>query len=171
MPTTGHRARTAPGGRKNIWALPEALELTPLIADLDKAFRVQPEKDLTRVRKWFDTDDWRLYRRKFLLFQEQCQWHLIHRDSEEQAAVFSGGKCDQFRYSWDFPVSRMRVMLEPILGIRSLLPLATQTTTTRCRRILNRDGKTIALVYFDVHETRESGARFRTVTLLSLIHI
>ncbi|MCL7488762.1 MAG: CHAD domain-containing protein [Desulfobulbaceae bacterium] len=165
MPTTGHRARTAPGGRRSIWSLPASLEVGPLIADLAKAFQVQPEKDLTRVRKWFDTHDWRLYRRKLLLFQEQCQWHLIHRDSEEQATAFSGGKCEQYRYSWDFPVSRMRVLLEPVLSIRSLLPLATLQTISRCRRILNRDGKTIALVYFDDHETRETGARFSTVTL------
>jgi CHAD domain-containing protein len=165
MPITGHSVRTAPGGRQKIWALPESLEIKPLVADLEKAFQVRLERNLTRVRKWFDTDDWRLYRSNLLLFQEHRKWHLMHRDSEEAVAVFSGRKCEMFRNSWDFPVSRMRSLLEPILSIRSVLPLITQESSTICVRILNKDRKTIALVYFDDHTTLESGAVFRSVTL------
>lgn len=165
MPITGHRARTAPGGAQKIWALPESLEIRPLLADLAKVFPVRPEKELVRVRKWFDTDDWRLYQRNLLLFLERRRWHLLRRDSDELLATFSGRKCEMFRFARDFPVSRMRTLLEPVLGIRSLQPLVTQESSTVCVRVLNRDRKTVALVYFDHHATRETGAVFRSVIL------
>lgn len=165
MPITGRKAGTAQGVRRKIWSLPQSLETNVLVADLEKVFQVRPEKDLARVRKWFDTDDWRLYRRNLLLFQERRQWHLMYQDSEELLAVFSGGKCEMFRNSNDFPVSRMRTLLEPILAIRAVQPLVTQDTSTVCRRILNNDRKTVALVYFEDHIIRETGAVFRSVIL------
>ncbi len=165
MPITGLSARTAPGGRQKIWSLPESLEIKPLLADLEKAFLVKSERNRTRVRKWFDTDDWRLYRRNLLLFQENRKWHLMHRDSEEVVAAFSAGKNEIFRNFWDLPVSRIRSKLEPILSIRSIMPLVTQASSTLCVRILNNDRKIIALVYFDEHTTRETGVVFRSITL------
>jgi len=150
---------------QKIWSLPESLDAKPLIADLKKAFQLQVEKDQTKIRKWFDSDDWRLYRRNLLLFQESRKWNLIHLDTEEVVADFSGERCEKFRYPWDFPVSRIRTLLEPMLSIRSVLPLVTIKSSTVPIRILNKDRKTIVLVFFDEHTTRETGSVFRTITL------
>ena len=150
---------------QKIWSLPESLDAKPLIADLKKAFQLRVEKDQAKIRKWFDSDDWRLYRRNLLLFQERRKWHLIQLNTVEVLATFSGEKCGTFRFSRDFPVSRIRTLLDPILSIRSLLPLVTIKSSTIPINILNKDRKTIALVYFEEHATQETGSVFRTITL------
>jgi len=165
MPTTGRKARVVPPSQQKVWALPESLDVKPLVADLQKIFQVRLEKGPVRVRKWFDTDDWRLYRRNLLLYQEQRKWYLVYRDTGDVIATFSGEKCEKFQYPWDFPVSRIRTLLEPILSIRSVLPLLTQESSTVSIRILNKDRKTISLIYLDDHITLETGSVFRSITL------
>lgn len=147
------------------WALPESLDVKPLISDLEKAFKIEPERSKSTVRKWFDSDDWRLYRRDLLLFYESSAWHLVQSVTGEEVATFTGKKCSAFRFAWDFPVSRMRALVEPVVSIRTLQPLITQVSSSSCVRILNRDRKTVALAYFDEHTVRETGAVFRSVTL------
>ena len=156
MPTTGRKARVVPPSQQKIWVLPESLDEKPLVADLQKIFQVRLEKAPVRVRKWFDTDDWRLYQRNLLLYQEQRKWYLVHRDTGDVIATFSGEKSEKFRYPWDFPVSRIRTLLEPILSIRSVLPLLTQESSTVPIRILNKDNKTISLIYLDDHTTLDT---------------
>lgn len=165
MPITGRKTRAVSPTRQKIWVVPESLEVKPLVADLKKSFQLRLEKDQAKVRKWFDTDDWRLYQRNLLLFQERRKWHLMYRDTEDLLAAFFSEKCEKFRYPWDFPDSRMRTLLEPILSIRSVLPLVTEEFSTLPIHILNKDRKTIAQVYFNDHTTRETGSVFRSITL------
>lgn len=165
MPITGRKTRAGSVTRQKIWAVPETLEVRRLVADLKNAFQVRLAKRQVRARKWFDTDDWRLYRRNLLLFLEHRKWHLVHLDTELLLATFSGEKCENFRYPWDFPVSRMKVLLEPIVSIRSVLPLVTQKSSTIPICILNQERKTIAQVCFADHTVRENGSVFQSITL------
>ena len=165
MPTTGHKARAAPGGKQVTWSVPESLETDALLADVTKTFKIRPEKGLAKTREWFDTDDWRLYRKNLLLYYESGHWNLVQRNSGKPVSSFSSKRSRGFRFSWDFPVSRMRSLLEPVISIRALLPLLTQNSTTLCYRFLNKDRKTIALLYFDDHTTFETLAEYRSVTL------
>ena len=165
MQITGHKARTSPGGSQTTWLLPDSLEIEPFLEELEKSFPVKAEKSQARSRIWYDTDDWSLYRKNLLLFVEHRTWHLIHRESGEVIATFSGKGCEKYRFAWDFPVSRLRSLLEPVVSIRSFLPLLSQETSTSCFRILNKDGKTVAFVYLDTHENQKAVDVFCSVTL------
>lgn len=165
MPTTGRNPNSA---LLKIWSLPESMDADPLLAGLEKKFRIPKGNESRRTRTWFDTDDWRLYGGRFFLFLESGQWRLVSRETGEAVAECAGEKCESFRFARDFPVSRMRTLLEPLLSIRSVQPLVSLESFTVDYPILNKRGKTVCRLRVDEHDARETGFRFRSVTLRGL---
>lgn len=165
MLTTEHRARSAPGGKEVAWVIPNSFDIEPFVRDLSVDYVLQPEQAMHRIREWYDTDDWRLYRNEQLLFFENGKWNLVQKDSGKPIATYTGTKTSRFRFAWNFPVSRLRSLLEPVITIRSLLPMLHQESFISCHRVLNKDSKTVALIYFDEHLIPETTTKFRTATL------
>ena len=90
MLTTGHKARQAPGGKQVTWSVPESLEIEELLHDLEKTFPIRREQKIVRIRKWHDTDDWRLYRNDFLMVHEGRKWNLLQCDTGKVMATHAG---------------------------------------------------------------------------------
>ena len=166
MPITGHSHRDVQRDRKTVWLLPAALEVDPLLADLGRAFSLSAEPPRRTVTTWFDTFDWRLYSRGILLYHDCTAWRLVNRDMEEEevAALDAPGRND-WGFCEEFPVSRLRSLLEPLLAERRLLRLFSKETITVGARILNRDGKTVAQVMVETHQIAGSAPAFSTILL------
>ncbi len=153
-------------GRKSIiWALPESLESRPLVSDICEVFSTAREDVQATTRAWFDTFDWRLYQRGLFLFHDNSTWHLFGRDSEDIEASLPYKDLRGPLFSWDFPASRIRSILEPVIEMRSLLQLVVYTSSTTCLRVLNSDRKTVARVYLEEHKIPGHNCVLRTVKL------
>jgi len=154
------------GTKSTIWVLPGSLEPEPLIADIGEVFATAPREAVrAATRTWFDTFDWRLYQRGLFLFHDKSEWHLFRRNSDGIAASLPQKGPHSPVFSRDFPASRIRSILEPVLEMRSLLPLVTHESSTTCLRILNNDRKTVARVFLEEHKIPEHNAVLRTVKL------
>ena len=155
--------------RKGIsWVLPESLEPAPLIDDIGQVFSTAREAVSPTTRTWFDTFDWRLYQRGLFLFHDKDNYHLFQRESVDITAFLPQKGLHSPVFSWDFPVSRIRSILEPVVEMRSLLPLVTYTSLTTCLRIMNRDHKTVARVFLEEHKIPQHDVVLRTVTLRNI---
>ncbi|MHB8810444.1 MAG: hypothetical protein ACYC9M_10580 [Desulfobulbaceae bacterium] len=146
MPITDHNHRDVQQNRRRVWLLPPGLEADPLLAGLGRAFSLATEPPRSTTSTWFDTFDWRLYSRGILLYHDRMAWRLVNRDMAEELAVLEAPAQDGWRFCHEFPVSRVRSLLEPLLAERRLLRLFSSETTTVGARILNGDGKTVAQV-------------------------
>jgi len=152
-------------GKYKIWYLPEAVELNPLVADIKAAFSTVIGPHQGKTVTWFDTFDWRLYRQRMLLQQDQTAWHLVRRDTGDEIASFLERQQPCPRFSSNFPPGRIKTILDPVLGVRALLPLVTLESSGVTIRILNKDEKTVAHVVLDEQKVQDSGPVFRTIAL------
>lgn len=165
MPIIGPRHRDVPQDRRTVWLLPASLETESLFADLGQDFAIAPEPLRRTVATWFDTFDWRLYSRDFLLFHDQTAWRLVNRHSAEEMASLDAQGRDGWRFCQEFPPSRVRSLLEPLLANRRLFRLFRNETTSVGRRILNSDNKTVALVTVETHRVEKSESTVPTLCL------
>jgi CHAD domain-containing protein len=107
-------------------------------------------------RTWFDTFDWRLHRAGFSLQRTERsrvagtgQLALTTGNDVLTVAVPPQAQTAvRVAYPLDrvVPVGSMRSLLEPVVEMRALLPVATQRFVVRSYRVLNDDDKTVARV-------------------------
>jgi CHAD domain-containing protein len=105
-------------------------------------------------RTWLDTFDWRLYRAGLTLEQSAARGGadlvLTGRDGEAIAAEhLPGGTLNCPCLLTGLPAGPLRERLEPVAGVRALLPVARAVSRVSELRALNGDAKTIARIAVD----------------------
>ena len=106
-------------------------------------------------RCWLDSFDWRLYRAGLTLEQETCAGQtrlvLTGRDGEVMATerVPDGSKLSWPGLLAVLPAGPLRELLDPVVGVRALFPVARAVSKVREQRALNGDDKTIARLAVD----------------------
>lgn len=107
-------------------------------------------------RTWLDTFDWRLYRAGLALEQtasrDTVDLTLTGRDGEVLAAerMEAGEPAPRWPAKLDgLPAGPLRELLEPVVDVRALSPVARATSRVSERRAVNADAKTIARLAVD----------------------
>ncbi len=137
-----------------------------LVADIGQAFTIEIEPQPAATVTWFDTFDWRLYRRRqVLLRRNKDAWYLLRRHSGEEVVSLQGQGLVGCSFSSDFPAGRLRTVLEPILGVRRLLSLVTLDSSGVLIRFLNQDEKVVAFLFLQEQMVPGADVVFRTVKL------
>jgi CHAD domain-containing protein len=131
-------------------------DLAVAVADgTGSSFSLLDDGPARRVRRtWLDTFDWRLYRAGLTLEElsagGRTQLILTGRDGEQLAAeqaVPVGGRRDVARWpalAAALPPGPLRELLDPVVGVRALLPVVRAASQVREQRVLNSDAKTVA---------------------------
>jgi CHAD domain-containing protein len=114
---------------------------------------------LHRVRRtWLDSFDWRLYRAGMSLEQVSTGGStvlvLTDRDGETLAAHPLPARGKPGAVSWPsllgaLPPGALRELLEPVIGVRALAPVARAVSEVTQRCVLNSDDKTVARIGVD----------------------
>ncbi len=155
-----------PEPKEKIWLLPESAAVNALVADIGPDFTVEVEPQPAGTVTWFDTFDWRLYRRRqVLLRRNKDSWYLLRRPAGEEIVSLQGQGLAGCSFSSDFPAGRLRTVLEPILGVRRLLPLVTLDSSGVLIRFLNRDEKVVAFLFLQEERVAGADVVFRTIKL------
>ncbi len=147
------------------WFLPETISPDALIKKLAKKVQVQiglqPKKTVT----YYDTFDWRLYRKKYLFDRTKHTWHLIQYDTGERIAIFKDADPSPRLFAHSFSNDPLKSIMKETLGGRRLLPLVTFDVQSQRVRILNADQKTVAHIEIATRTGPVNGEFFNTVTL------
>ena len=125
------------------WRIPEDLETPQLLTALEAVFTVESLPEYSAKVDYADTFDWRLFRQDYILHNHGSSWTLYHGDSCEVTLQQGGPQLTPPCFAADFPPGPLRDALEPLLGIRCLLPLAAVHLSGRQYRLLNQDEKTV----------------------------
>ncbi len=123
-------------------------------------FSLSANGPVRRVRRtWLDTFDWRLYRAGLALEQVAASGRtelvLTGRDGDRLAVAQVGSvNGSGHQAQWPallgaLPPGPLREMLEPVVGVRALTPVAKATSRVREQRVLNSDAKTVARLAID----------------------
>ena len=142
---------------------------------------VVAEQASTVRRTWFDTFDWRLHRAGFALQRTERSkatgpGRLTLTTDDDVLTVVTPPQPQtgaRVAYPIDHvvPDGAMRSLLEPVVEMRALLPVATQRFAVRSYRVLNDDDKTVARVVLEhpigARADEPSGMRSRVSVVAS----
>jgi len=126
------------------------------LAGAGTAFSWSADGPARTVRRlWLDTFDWRLYRAGLTLEQSGSRMpvNLILTGRDGSVIAVQQLTAGQ-RISWPallqaLPVGPLLEQLQPVVGVRALLPVARAVSRVEQQRVRNGDGKTIARVAQD----------------------
>jgi len=152
------------------WLLPDLLPTEELLTALTAEFGLNIAPKYEALAVYADSFDWRLYQQGYLLHCHGTCWTLCHSDGTEEAVEQNGPELHTSSSSRDFPPGRLRELLEPVLGIRCLLPLATVHLHSRQIHVLNRDKKTVARIVIETQQpaATDGERRYRLIRLLGV---
>jgi len=150
------------------WYMPDGLQVDALLSALAAEFGLDIAPEYAATVVYTDTFDWRLYQQGYLLHCHGQSWTLYHGDSGEVTVQQGGPELATSCFARDFPPGQLRELLEPLLGVRCLLPLATVSLSGRQIRLLNRDEKTVARIVVETQQPAGKGPAFRLVRLFGI---
>ena len=147
------------------WLIPDNVDTDQVLKALEAVFFIDPLPEYSAKVDYVDTYDWRLYRQDYILHNHSQSWTLYHGDSCEVTLQHGGPFLSPPCFAADFPPGRLREALEPILGIRCLLPLATVHLDGRQYRLLNQDEKTVVRLVIERQRPEGQEFNYRLVRL------
>jgi CHAD domain-containing protein len=127
--------------------LPDGLNEKQFIRQMADQFSIKKEPTVTQKFEIFDTFDWRLFNKSFVLYasvdslslRKLYKTDIIHSTRISSPPVFIA----------DFPAGELKEQLAPIIKMRALLRLVEVLSRSTPYRILNPDEKTVARLVFE----------------------
>lgn len=148
------------------WILPEGHDLSDLEKRFSHRFIVRPGSIKKRNRIWYDTFDWRLFRKKQRLTSDGTYWILEDFQGRQLATVKSPRK--SFRFSWQFPDSSLRQDLEKSLDVRALRQIGTEELESYSLDLCNHDEKIVTFLNMQQSTNKQNGKRRRIVHITEM---
>ncbi len=102
-----------------------------------------PLKPSASPGSYYDTFDWRLFKKGLALVREAEEYHLYSFSDGRELATHPAVGRVKAKFSRDFSPGPLRGRLEKIVEMRALLPLLTVRSTTRRFEMLNGDQKIV----------------------------
>ena len=125
-----------------------------LISELETKFLlVKDQTIMTNSLVFFDTFDWRLFKKSLLLYKSEPDL-CLQRISDNEI-LFCQPLPAWPRFIWDFPNGGLKEYLEPIIEMRALLKLTEANLDRAFYRILNDDEKTVVRLTYAVLESQD----------------
>ena len=131
------------------WLLPDDLHIDELLDSFKEKFSLEVSPEYSTKVKYADTFDWQLYGKNYLLHNHGEEWTLFQKDTGTVIVQQGGPSLTPPCFASDFPQGELRDIVRPILGIRTLLPLATVLLAAQEIRLLNSDEKTVVRVHLE----------------------
>ena len=113
----------------------------------DASYSTKEEQSVTERFTIYDTFDWRLYNNSLALYGSGS--HLVLHHLSENAMIERAHIPAQPVFIWDFPDSRLKELLSPIIKVRALLKRAEIVSHSTSYRVLNPDEKTVAQFVYE----------------------
>lgn len=158
---------------RDFW-LPEATEQAAISDSIRSALHCVEEAETETRSRYLDSFDWALYRAGAALLEQTTGQHreLAWLDLRNGGVIVARQPLENAPGFIDaLPPGPVRTLLEPLLGIRRLLPMASVGVRARTLRVLNDDDKTVVRILLEENSLvadatrprRELPARLRMI--------
>jgi len=135
--------------------LPNGYGERQLISQISDNYSIKKERPVFKSFTFYDTFDWRLFNKSFVLYESGNQ--LFLRKLFKHIIRNSINIISPPVFIWDFPDSKLKDQLEPIIKMRALLKLVEVQSRSLPYRILNQNEKTVVRLVYE--EIRPSGTK------------
>ncbi|TDI82311.1 MAG: CHAD domain-containing protein [Caldithrix sp.] len=114
-----------------------------LLREIQKNYAIQKQTPTSCRQTFFDTFDWRLFRKGLTLIVDEGQATLISLKSNTPMATAPWPQKKPPRFWWEWPEGNLKTRLRSLLEVRALLPVAKLQVKGDSYGILNKDEKTV----------------------------
>ncbi|MDM8541131.1 CHAD domain-containing protein [Desulfococcaceae bacterium HSG9] len=132
-----------------VYALPDAEAALALRSALEENFADLIETSDSIDIELYDTFDWRLYNNKRMLVRRGNHLAIIDLKNGANLAEHTCRAVLLPKFSWNYPASDFRELLESLADIRGLICVAKLTREQTILRLLNEDTKTVGRVMLE----------------------
>ncbi len=115
-----------------------------IIDVLAEHFVIEGTERQTGRKHFYDTFDWRLFRKDSIVTSEGQGLELSHFNGVVVAAVPAGYR--EYYFWWDIRDSALRERLKSIINMRAMLRFLSLDYECKTFRVLNKDRKTVARI-------------------------
>ncbi len=130
--------------RKRQYVIGEKDNVDDILENLRHKHQLHEIKGESGIHHYYDTFDWRLYRKKMLFTVSGNRAHL--RTFSGKTRSSAGSEKRERLFCWDFEEPLMNGFLKKYIDMRALCPLFSLVYDSRKFKVLNRDRKTVAWV-------------------------
>ncbi len=126
----------------------------------DASYSTKEEQSTAERFTIYDTFDWRLFNNSLALYGTGSHFVLHHLSQNtliERARIRA-----QPVFIWDFPDSRLKDLLSPIIKVRALLKRAEIVSHSNSYRIMNPDEKTVARFVYEAFRLKPDAPAMST---------
>ena len=138
--------------RKRQYVLGEAASADDILEKLQHNHQLQEINRESGTEHYYDTFDWRLYRKKMVFTVSGNRAYL--RTFSGKTRSSAERKNRERLFCWDFAEPGMNGLLKKYIEMRALCPLFSLIHDSRNFKVLNRDRKTVARVRLTSQKTR-----------------
>ena len=139
------------------FVLPATHNQKQLISEMSRQYGIITEKAQLERISIYDTFDWRLFNRSWVLFASGARFNL--RRLYENRIIHSAEIDSPCVFIEDFPEGDLKKLLAPTIKMRALVKLVDIYSRSISFRILNRDQKTVArLAYEKIQPNRATNS-------------
>ena len=133
--------------------LPNGYGERQLISQISDHYSIKKERPVFKSFTFYDTFDWRLFNKSFVLYGSGNRLFLrkLFKHTIKNSIKITSPPV----FIWDFPDSKLKEQLAPIIKMRALLNLVEVQSRSVPYRILNLDEKTVVRLVYE--EIRPSG--------------
>lgn len=122
------------------------LDSDKILRKLKKTHQMQEAGRDIREEHYFDTFDWRLYRKKLLFSISKNRLYL--RKFNGTCVHEANGRKRPKLFCWDMDDAQMAQLLDKYIQMRALCPTVSLRVDNRYFKVLNRDRKTVVRITF-----------------------
>jgi len=135
--------------KKQYFDLPQGWQLDDVVRALRHAYPIHGDPRVTEHVVYYDTFDWRLFN-KSLTFAYTPPHARLYSLPDEGLVSQTDMTTPPLRLR-DLPLGELRTCLEPILGVRALLPLFELTSRYQPLRLVNERDQTVLRLTVEQH--------------------
>ena len=128
----------------NLFVLEDAVSAETVLRRIRRTFTLRFQSSETKRRYYFDTFDWRLYHKGYLLKRSNGTYGLVETQSGHVKADSLTPEGPSPRFWWEFPEGNLRDTLRKIIDLRSLLTAADLFIEEKRYNLVNEDEKIVS---------------------------
>ncbi len=126
---------------------PDTLDEDALPTLLGTEFRLEMHPVIQSHLTYYDTFDWRLYRRSVVMFSDREQLYI--QSQQDQTIRLTAPLSTPPKFAREFPQQRWQDFLTPVIEMRALLPVVEFSLHRQPLKLLNRDQKTVVRLFIE----------------------
>jgi CHAD domain-containing protein len=140
------------GAYKKEFVVGETTVIEDVLREIKKVFSLSDGQTRTLHEYYYDTFDWSLYAKGYLLKKWGRTFYLTTLEGRPvgKAPAISAKKF----FSRELGDDRLRTILQPVTGVRALREILATTIRRSSSNVLNKDGKTVVRLSVDTGSAR-----------------